>query len=87
MFDLVAVHVRLCAKAGNLPAERPSPNHSRCLRTVACRRAGQPTARARNPFEGPEAEGAANAPAGFKLQELAFGRQVCKRNDDTKICS
>ena len=30
----------------------------------------------------PKAEGAANAPAGFKLQELAFGRQVCKRNND-----
>jgi len=30
----------------------------------------------------PKAEGAANAPAALKLQELAFGRQVCKRNDD-----
>jgi hypothetical protein len=29
-----------------------------------------------------KAEGAANAPAGFELRELAVGWQVCKRNDD-----
>jgi hypothetical protein len=43
---------------------------------------GQPAARGESPFEVAKAEGAAKAPAGFKHQELALGKQVCKRNDD-----
>jgi hypothetical protein len=74
----------VAAKAVFLPAERPRRKTARprvrgaarCAAWQPCRMGLEVRLRV------PKAEGAANAPAALKLQELAFGRQVCKRNDD-----